>query len=57
LGVQCAIEDKIPQSIVIRERKVTVTFTDGCRHIFNYDDKVEYFDRIKQNKIEENEKV
>ena len=36
---------KTPQSITAKDDKIVVIFTDGCRHVFPYDDKVEFFDR------------
>lgn len=41
---------KTPESITIRDNRVTVCFTNGERHIFPYDDKVEYFDREEEAK-------
>jgi hypothetical protein len=44
LEVETAI-GKTPQSITVREDRVIVIFTDGCRHVFPYTDTVEFFDR------------
>ena len=45
LEVESAFGGKVPEKISLVGKKITVTFTDGVRHIFNYDDKCEYFDR------------
>jgi len=47
---------KTPQSITIREDRVTVCFTDGCRHVFPYDGNVEFFDREIEVKKKKDEK-
>lgn len=45
---------RIPESIVLKGEKITVTFTDGCRHILHYNNDVELFDRILETKIVSN---
>jgi hypothetical protein len=45
LGTPCEIEGKIPKSITIKDGKVVVLFEDDCRHIFPYNESVEYLER------------
>ena len=52
LETESALQGKVPKSIVLKENKITVTFTDNSRHIFPYNDKVEYFDRLIEKKDE-----
>lgn len=50
LDMESQLPGKVPESIVLKEDKVTVTFTDKSRHIFPYNDSVEYFDRLIEKK-------
>ena len=46
LEIESAFQQKVPKSISIRDKLVTVIFTDDSRHIFPYNDTTEYFDRL-----------
>ena len=46
LEIESAFQQKVPKSISIRDKLVTVIFTDDSRHIFPYNDNVEFFDRL-----------
>jgi len=50
LEIECAFQAKTPQSITIKDNRVTVTFTDKTRHVFPYNENVEFFDRIIEDK-------
>jgi hypothetical protein len=50
LEEESVFQQKIPKNITIREKKVTVVFTDESRHIFTLDDSVEFFDRLIEAK-------
>ena len=50
LGVPSANAGRTPKSIVKKDDKITVTFTDESRHIIPYTDGVEIFDRIVEPK-------
>jgi hypothetical protein len=55
--IESVIQNKVPKSITIRDEKVTVTFTDESRHVFPYNENVEFFDRLidkKDGKTENN---
>jgi virulence-associated protein VagC len=42
---------RIPKSITLKDEKITVLFTDNTRHILNYNQDVELFDRIIEPKV------
>jgi hypothetical protein len=46
LEIESAYQGKIPESITLKDKTVTVVFTDGDRHIFPYNENCEYFDKI-----------
>jgi hypothetical protein len=50
LEIESGMQEKVPKSITIRDNKVTVTFTDDSRHVFPYNENVEYFDRLIEKK-------
>ena len=52
LEIESAFQQKVPKSISIRDKLVTVIFTDDSRHVFPYNDNCEYFDRIITKKDE-----
>lgn len=52
VGESSAYQGKIPESIEVKSGKVIVTFTDKDRHIFPYNDGVEFFDRIVKPKTD-----
>ena len=41
---------RIPKSIILKDERITVTFTDNSRHIINYNSDVEIFDRFIEPK-------
>lgn len=52
LDIESAYQGKVPEKITIVGEKITVLFTDGDRHILNYDQNVEFFDRIVKPKTD-----
>ena len=52
LEIESAYQQKVPKSISIRDKLVTVIFTDDSRHIFPYNENCEYFDRLITKKDE-----
>lgn len=55
LDMESPLGGKIPKTITIKDSKVTITFTDKTRHIFPYDNRVEFFDRLIEKKDGETE--
>lgn len=53
LEIESAYQGKIPESITIKDKTVTVTFTDKDRHVFPYNENCEYFDKIIKTKTDE----
>jgi hypothetical protein len=50
LGVVSLNAYRIPKSITLKDEKITILFTDNSRHIINYNQDVEIFDRLIETK-------
>lgn len=46
LDIESAYQGKVPEKITIKDNVITVVFVDKSRHIFAYNESVEYFDRL-----------
>jgi hypothetical protein len=53
LEIESAYQGKVPESITIKDKTVTVVFVGGDRHIFPYNENCEFFDREIKPKTDE----